>query len=96
MHKLRIENLEVESFATAAQPSRRGTVRGHGEDCTWVDTCLCPTAYHQCGTGMQTIHSCDYTNNELCELTADCERTAVDCRDTSYAQCGTRADTPVC
>ena len=89
--RLRMDELEVESFRTTEGQARKpGTVRGHGEDCTWVDTCLCETAYYYCGTGPQTIHSCDYTNNELCELTA------VDCRDTSYQQCGTPPITPRC
>jgi hypothetical protein len=89
--RMRVDELQVESFPTGGHDGRRrGTVRGHGEDCTWVDTCLCHTAYHQCGTGMETIFSCEYT------LDDQCLRTAVDCRDTSYAQCGTRADTPAC
>lgn len=73
--KLRIESLTVESFQTAADSARRGTVRGHGDDCTWFDSCFCETAYAVCGTGPATIHSCTYTNDERCG------------RDTSYEQC---------
>jgi hypothetical protein len=94
MKKLRLhaDDLEVESFQTAeADGRRRGTVRGHdGEDCTWVDTCLCETAYYHCGTGMETIFSCDYTLNDLCLWTA------VDCPNTLYQVCGTRQETPAC
>jgi hypothetical protein len=98
MHKLRmhVEDLRVDSFPTAGADARRGTVRAHG-DCTGVDSCFCHTAYAVCGTGPQTIYSCDYTVDEACELTADgCERTVGTCMDTSYDVCGTRQDTPVC
>ncbi|WP_420125061.1 hypothetical protein [Longimicrobium sp.] len=88
--RLRVENLQVESFGTSAARRGPGTVVGRGEDCTWMDSCLCDTAYYWCGTGMETIHSCDYTNNELCE------RTAVDCPNTNYQVCGTRQETPGC
>lgn len=90
MKKLRLDDLAVESFPTAEADGRRGTVRGHGEDCTWVDTCLCETAYYHCGTGMETIHSCDYTFNDLCLWTG------VECPNTSYQVCGTRQETPNC
>jgi hypothetical protein len=77
MHKLRLrlENLAVESFTTAGEGRRQGTVRGHGDDCTWVDSCFCRTAYAICGTGPATIYSCTYTADERCG------------RDTSYEQC---------
>jgi hypothetical protein len=94
--RMRLESLEVESFRTTGTPAGHGTVHGR-DDCTWVDSCLCHTAYYQCGTGPQTIHSCNYTYDERCEtLNELCERTAVDCLDTSYQVCGTRADTPAC
>ena len=103
--RMRLESLEVESFRTTGTPEGPGTVHGRGEDCTWWDTCLCNTAYYNCGTGPHTIHSCEYTFNERCLHTAidcpetydeRCLRTAIDCPDTSYEQCGTRADTPGC
>jgi hypothetical protein len=73
--ELRIESLEVESFRTGADGRDPGTVRGHGDDCTWFDSCFCETAYYYCGTGPATIHSCTYTNDERCT------------RDTSHEQC---------
>ena len=89
--QLKVERLEVESFQTMEVPrGAAGTVRGHGPPCTCYDTCLCETAYYHCGTGPQTIHSCDYTYNE------SCERTRIDCPDTSYQQCGTPPITPAC
>jgi hypothetical protein len=68
MDKLRLEldHLVVESFATAEAMRKTGTVRGHGDDCTWVDSCFCHTAYAVCGTGQATIYSCTYTNDERC------------------------------
>jgi hypothetical protein len=77
MKKLRLdaEKVAVESFATAAERARPGTVRGHGDDCTWFESCFCETAYAVCGTGPATIHSCTYTGDERCG------------RDTSYGQC---------
>lgn len=73
--ELRIESLAVESFSTAGEGRGAGTVRGHGDGCTYVESCLCETAYYFCGTGPATIHSCTYTNDERCG------------RDTSYEQC---------
>jgi hypothetical protein len=88
--RLRVDTLKVESFGTDRAEGGAGTVRGHKPACTCYDSCLCPTAYYHCGTGPHTIHSCDYTYND------SCERTAIDCPDTSYAVCGTGPITPVC
>jgi hypothetical protein len=88
--RMRAEDLRVDSFPTAGTDARKGTVRAHGDGCTWIDSCLCDTAYYYCGTGPETIYSCDYTLDELCE------RTAVDCPNTSYQVCGTRQITPAC
>ena len=94
--RMRVDDLRVDSFPTADTDARRGTVRAYG-DCTWVDSCFCHTAYAVCGTGPETIYSCDYTADEQCDLTAvGCERTVGICMDTSYDVCGTRQDTPVC
>jgi hypothetical protein len=92
MNKLRMraEDLRVDAFPTAGADAQQGTVRAHDEGCTWVESCLCETAYYYCGTGPETIFSCDYT------MLYPCRRTAVDCPDTSYEVCGTRHDTPVC
>jgi hypothetical protein len=88
--QLRLETLEVESFRTAEAGRGTGTVHGHKPGCTCYDSCLCPTAYYHCGTGPQTIHSCDYTYND------SCVRTRIDCPDTSFEQCATPPITPAC
>ncbi len=84
--RLQAESLAVDSFATGDGSGRvPGTVHARGEDgCTWVDSCLCETAYYHCGTGPETIFSCDYTQTRRCWL------------DTSYQQCGTPPITPAC
>jgi hypothetical protein len=71
--KLDLDELAVDSFATAGAGSERGTVHGHDDDvlaaapgCTCRGTCLCDTAYYYCGTGPFTIYSCDYTANNSC------------------------------
>ena len=87
--RMRMDDLQVDSFPTASTGARNGTVRAHG-DCTYVDSCLCETAYYYCGTGPETIYSCDYT------VLYPCQRTAVDCLDTSYEVCGTPPETPGC
>ena len=67
--KLSLDALAVESFETAkAMEEERGTVRGLAAGCTCKNTCLCRTAYYQCGTGPFTIYSCDYTQNEYCPV----------------------------
>ena len=97
---LRLDSLAVESFTTAANPTRRGTVRGQGDDCTWFDSCFCETAYAVCGTGPATIHSCTYTNDERCEGTMFDPCTGGDaCNGTEWAVCGTGTPpvfTPAC
>jgi hypothetical protein len=87
--RMRVDDLRVNSFETAGTNAGEGTVRAH-DGCTYVDSCLCETAYYYCGTGPETIFSCDYT------VLYPCARTAVDCPDTSYEVCGTRQDTSVC
>lgn len=74
--KLQVENLAVDSFATGAGAGEPGTVHGQAE-CTYFQSCLCKTAYYQCGTGPYTIYSCNYTNDDRCG------------RDTSFEQCAT-------
>jgi hypothetical protein len=97
--RMRADDLRVDSFPTAGMAADKGTVRGHGDDCTWVDSCFCHTAYAVCGTGHATIYSCTYTNDERCPgdtVVEPCERTVVDCPDTSYQVCGTPPITIVC
>ena len=89
--KLGLEALTVESFSAGRGADARGTVRGRGEGCTHVDTCLCETAYYYCGTGPETIFSCDYT--ELCE-TEGCASGDWRCEPT--VRCPTPPITPAC
>jgi hypothetical protein len=85
--KLQVDSLAVDSFSTGDGADRvPGTVHGRGDDgCTWVDTCLCETAYYHCGTGPATIYSCDYTETRRCFGP-----------DTSFEQCATPPITPAC
>jgi hypothetical protein len=97
MSKLRLEidRISVESFATARVTRRIGTVRGHGDDCTWADSCFCHTAYAVCGTGHATIHSCTYTFDERCNRETEADA----CVGTEWEVCGTGTPpqlTPAC
>jgi hypothetical protein len=96
--RMRVDDLSVDSFPTAGAGARKGTVRAQS-GCTYDESCLCHTAYYNCGTGPQTIFSCDYTVVDPCELeaTADgCVRTATGCPSTAFQVCGTPAITPAC
>jgi len=76
--KLELDGLAVDSFETTAAPEgARGTVRAHDAStvcnptppehaCTCQATCLCKTNYYYCGTGHDTIYSCDFTVNVSC------------------------------
>ena len=65
--KLQLENLSVDSFpVTPRESDGDGTVEAHAKACTCNNSCLCPTAYYNCGTGPFTIYSCDYTANRSC------------------------------
>jgi hypothetical protein len=76
--RLELDTLAVESFTTTVEGvEARGTVEGHlieptppERPCTCNPTDLCKTAYYWCGTGQHTIHSCDYTYNGSCAVTA--------------------------
>jgi hypothetical protein len=69
--RLHVENLRVESFQTSeVAPRSAGTVQGHADDCTWFVSCLCKTAYYNCGTGPHTIYSCNYTHDDRCRVTS--------------------------
>ena len=70
---LNVEALAVESFATAERAEGRGTVRAHGtdgcgaDDCTWWNSCVCPSAYYVCATPPGVTHySCNYTRDWRC------------------------------
>ncbi len=65
--KLKLESLDVDSFPTTDVPKERGTVRGAGDDCTCLYSCLCPTNAYYCATVMATVVSCAYTANVSCE-----------------------------
>ena len=74
--KLDVDALSVDSFPTTAAEDGRGTVHAHEIEptppaypCTCANTCLCKTAYYNCGTGPYTIYSCDYTHNGSCAVT---------------------------
>jgi hypothetical protein len=77
--RLDLEALDVESFDTVASEDGRGTIRAHEAveptppeyqpPCTCAASCLCKTAYYNCGTGPYTIYSCDYTHNASCLVT---------------------------
>jgi hypothetical protein len=80
--KLELDALQVDSFPTTAAEAGAGTVHAHSDSdvpqptppvydvpCTCAATCLCKTAYYQCGTGPYTIYSCDYTQNASCLVT---------------------------
>jgi hypothetical protein len=77
--KLDLDALGVDSFETGAAADVRGTVEGRDSDqqtttppqheCTCFDTCICKSAYYYCGTGHDTIYSCDWTVNSSCWTT---------------------------
>ena len=77
--KLDLGALAVDSFDTSLAARGEGTVRAHEVSpeptppeyapCTCAATCLCKTAYYNCGTGPYTIYSCDYTHNGSCPAT---------------------------
>ncbi|HEV3050356.1 MAG TPA: hypothetical protein VGX50_08620 [Longimicrobium sp.] len=93
--RLRIETLAVESFQTGREQAKPGTVRAHGDDCTWFESCLCETAYYYCGTGPATMWSCGYTQDERCGF----DTKADGCGGTQWEICGTGTPpeyTPAC
>ena len=74
---LDLDTLAVDSFDTGESISLNGTVQANesGDQptptppehpCTCFNTCLCRTNYYYCGTGPDTIYSCDYTHNGSC------------------------------
>ena len=65
--KLSLDTLAVDSFPTTEVPAAaRGTVRAAGDDCTCVESCLCPTNAYYCATAPATVVSCGYTANASC------------------------------
>ena len=79
--KLRLESLSVDTFETGKAEGDRGTVEGNAADCTCANTCLCKTAYYNCGTGPYTIYSCDYSFNRSCgyDTRAGCDTWQIYC-----------------
>ena len=75
---LELEALAVDSFETSAGAGAHGTVHAHDgsagcqptppqvDDCTCVDSCLCPSNAYYCATVRETAISCDYTFNGSC------------------------------
>jgi hypothetical protein len=81
--KLRLDDLQVDTFQTTAPRREKGTV--FGEQCTCYTQCTCP--------GCPTCDaSCNGTCNASCNGTCDdtCGATGNDtCYDTCAASCGT-------
>lgn len=70
-HKLRLDDLRVESFETAADTTDRGTVRGHDSIRPTVPTpqlsCeACMTPWPQCET--QQLGCADTVDDLTCQL----------------------------
>jgi hypothetical protein len=75
--KLRLEDLQVDTFRTTAAQREKGTV--YGEQCTCPTACTCP--------GCPT---CDASCNGTCGATCDasCNGTCeASCNDTCYDTC---------
>ena len=82
--KLKLDDLQVDTFQTTAPQKAKGTV--FGEQCTCYTQCTCPgcpTCYQSCNG------SCEVSCNGSCQATCDvscygscgytCEYTACDC-----------------
>lgn len=84
--KLDLDELQVESFDTAAdEQGRRGTVRGNDLctcNCCETDACTAQTA---CGQATCAV-SCNGTCNEW--TCGDCYGTVVDATCNGYGTCG--------
>ena len=79
--KLRLEDLQVDTFRTTTVRKEKGTV--FGEQCTCQTQCTCPgcpTCYASCNG------TCDASCNGSCAATCDgtCGAT---CNDTCYDTC---------
>lgn len=74
--RLRLEDLEVDGFATTPRDGRRGTVVG--EQGTWVSLCTCQ--HYSCAP------TCDYTcDDATCPACPTCPDT---CAQTCELTCG--------
>lgn len=62
MKKLKLEELEVESYETGEEAGTRGTVHAHGEPYTQQGSCSCP---HVC----TRLETCPYS----CYIIETCE-----------------------
>jgi hypothetical protein len=81
--KLRLESLDVDTFATLPQTPARGTVKGHASEaweCEWSYGWDCATR-----VGVQpTCDTCPYTCSPACRS------------DAGYASCGGSCDATNC
>jgi hypothetical protein len=92
MHKLRLklEDLQIDSFSTTPVKKEKGTV--YGEQCTCPTACTCPgcpTCDASCnGTcGASCNGTCDASCNDFtCGDTCNCE-TVMSCGDTCGYTC---------
>lgn len=69
MKRLKLENLNVESFATSGASFELGTVRAHQESLTDCTSCWGPTYDAACGGGTTNDPTCGLypTCNPTCE-----------------------------
>ncbi|HEX2210406.1 MAG TPA: hypothetical protein VHG93_22195, partial [Longimicrobium sp.] len=84
MHKLKLEDLSVESFDTSAPPRARGTV--FGEQCTCYTQCTCPGC-PSCANYPTCDATCEATCPGTCAYTCDDASCAGTCETCDYFQC---------
>jgi hypothetical protein len=84
--KLKLEDLQIDSFSTTTVKKEKGTV--YGEQCTCPTACTCPgcpTCDASCnGTCGGT---CDASCNGTCGDTCDCETSYASCLDSCGYTC---------
>jgi len=84
MNKLRIQDLEVESFVTGGGPRERGTVGAHSG--ATYETCI----EAECGDTSQPYVTCQYTCPHTCQASCPANHTCnpVECPTKSGWTCG--------
>jgi hypothetical protein len=88
--KLRLDDLQIDSFDTTAPQKAKGTV--FGEQCTCYTQCTCPgcpTCYASCNG------SCDASCNGTCAATCDASCNGT-CDYTCDYSCGYTCDGQTC
>lgn len=63
MRKLKLEELAVESFSTAPEPVKRGTVRAH---VTYLEVYSCDPTCQDATCGVTCPNTCPYTCDQTC------------------------------